>query len=203
MAKAKKSSAGEPPAAEMAALKLGELIRAKRKARTWTQADLGDRLGMHRAYVSQIETGKKGWPQSYIGKIALALDMRPSELGRAAGWIVRDDEYDPETGEPVPGSPVRRGARGFSQPRPRPEEIIAGLRPSDQAALLRFAAFLRWQAEGGAVSDAEELIDPALRLAILRLPPGEQAMLLGHVRRMLKESASRRPAPATERADVE
>jgi transcriptional regulator with XRE-family HTH domain len=108
MAKAKKSSAGEPPAAEMAALKLGELIRAKRKARTWTQADLGDRLGMHRAYVSQIETGKKGWPQSYIGKIALALDMRPSELGRAAGWIVDDDEYDPETGEPVPGSPVRR-----------------------------------------------------------------------------------------------
>ncbi len=80
---------------------LGPVVRRLRLAAGMSQQTLGARVGMSRAYVSQIESGERKWPAQYVGALAEALGVRPSELGRAAGRIVRDEDFR------APGEPHR------------------------------------------------------------------------------------------------
>jgi transcriptional regulator with XRE-family HTH domain len=50
-----------------------------------TQDELSELIEAPRGYVSQIETGTKKWPRSYIGKLAKALDVTEEVLKVAAG----------------------------------------------------------------------------------------------------------------------
>lgn len=80
---------------------LGRTIRMARLSRGMSQADLADATGAPRPYVSQVESGRVQWPGQYIGRFAVALGLRPSDLGRAGGRIVSDDDFDPMTGARV------------------------------------------------------------------------------------------------------
>ena len=57
-----------------------------------TQAQLAERLGVAQGYISMIERGKKGWPESYADALARELQVLPSELADAAGRGKTDSE---------------------------------------------------------------------------------------------------------------
>jgi transcriptional regulator with XRE-family HTH domain len=64
---------------------LGEFVRVRREDLKMTQDDLSELIGAPRGYVSQIETGTKKWPRSYIGRLAKALRVTEEVLKVAAG----------------------------------------------------------------------------------------------------------------------
>lgn len=66
---------------------LGELIRRERTRRGWTQADLGDRIGVDRSYISQIETNARKWPQELIPALSDTLKIPEVDMAVAAGLI--------------------------------------------------------------------------------------------------------------------
>jgi transcriptional regulator with XRE-family HTH domain len=66
---------------------LGKMIRVARMKKGWTQADLAERINASAAYVSQIETGARKWPQELITPIAEALGCDEAEMAEAAGLI--------------------------------------------------------------------------------------------------------------------
>lgn len=72
---------------------IGPLIQRLRLAIGWSQDTLAERVGMSRAYLSQIESSKTKWPAKYVAALARELGVRPSVLGRAAGRIIRDADY--------------------------------------------------------------------------------------------------------------
>lgn len=83
---------------------LGELIKAARQRRGWTQDDLAKRLGVERSYVSQWETGTRKWPQEHIRAIAENLGLSQIKMAIAAGIIDDPDEARaPATDDPSPG----------------------------------------------------------------------------------------------------
>ncbi len=101
---------------------IGPMIRRLRKRQGLSQAQLGAVVGMSRAYLSQLESSDRKWPEKYVASLAAALGTLPSELGRAAGRIVDDDDY------PMP--------EGFGD-RTLAEEVAAyaaGLVPPDEVA---------------------------------------------------------------------
>jgi transcriptional regulator with XRE-family HTH domain len=63
---------------------IGANVRALRHERGWSQEEFGDRVGLHRTYVSQIERGVRNPTASVIERLAIALDVRPSTL--FANW---------------------------------------------------------------------------------------------------------------------
>jgi len=62
------------------AKKLGDNIRRIRLAKDMTQGDLCRKLGLDRAYMSNIESGKKNPTLSTIERISKALDVSIEKL---------------------------------------------------------------------------------------------------------------------------
>ncbi len=59
---------------------IGQRIISLRKAQKMTQAQLAERAGLDRSFVSEIENGHKNISVSTLGKIAKALDTTMSAL---------------------------------------------------------------------------------------------------------------------------
>lgn len=64
-------------------------IRAWREHRGLTQEQFAERIGINRAYLSKIETGKRRYDQPFLEAAAEALRCEPADL------IVRDPS-DPD-----------------------------------------------------------------------------------------------------------
>lgn len=77
---------------------LGDKIRDLRVHRNLTQAELADRSGVSRPWLSRVEAGAIFKPDlRKIGAIAKVLDADPEEWFRLAGYVRRDpDKPSPE-----------------------------------------------------------------------------------------------------------
>lgn len=58
----------------------GRNVRAARKEKGWTQEQLAFEAGIKRAYLSEIEGGKRNPTLDVVEKIAAALGAPPAEL---------------------------------------------------------------------------------------------------------------------------
>lgn len=58
----------------------GRNVRAARKEKGWTQEQLAFEAGIKRAYLSEIEGGKRNPTLDVVEKIAVALGAPPAEL---------------------------------------------------------------------------------------------------------------------------
>ena len=58
----------------------GKAVRAIRQDKKISQEELADLCGLHRTYISDIELGKRNVSLENIDKIALALQVKKSEL---------------------------------------------------------------------------------------------------------------------------
>ena len=67
-------------AAAQGALTLGQMIRAAREARGWTQAELADRLQVAQAYLSYLEQDQREPSLSIAARIARELNLALDEL---------------------------------------------------------------------------------------------------------------------------
>jgi len=57
-------------------------VRRLRKARGWSQEELGAQAGLHRTYVGAIERCEENLTLTTLDKLAAALAVRPVELLR-------------------------------------------------------------------------------------------------------------------------
>jgi transcriptional regulator with XRE-family HTH domain len=64
---------------------LGRIIRERRKARGWSQEDLGFESGLHRTYIGVIERGEKNISLRNLVLLAHTLGTEASDLLREAG----------------------------------------------------------------------------------------------------------------------
>lgn len=60
--------------------KLGKNLKRIRVLKDMSQGDIAFKLGVHRAYISGIETGKRNPTVATIEKLAEALNVAASEL---------------------------------------------------------------------------------------------------------------------------
>ena len=58
----------------------GANVRALRKARDWTQAELGERVGLSANGLSKLERGKTAPSFDRAERLAAALDVEPTQL---------------------------------------------------------------------------------------------------------------------------
>lgn len=58
----------------------GKNVRAARKEKGWTQEQLAFEAGIKRAYLSEIEGGKRNPTLDVVEKIAAALGAPPADL---------------------------------------------------------------------------------------------------------------------------
>lgn len=63
---------------------LGEVIRAERKRVGWSQEELADQTGLNRAYVSDLENGRRTPNLDTLARLANAFGMKLSKLLVAA-----------------------------------------------------------------------------------------------------------------------
>ena len=61
-------------------VKLGEIIRAKRKEMKMSQTDLAQRVGSTKQCIYYYEKGTRGLNMSLFFKICRALDLDPNEI---------------------------------------------------------------------------------------------------------------------------
>lgn len=80
--------------APSAVVGLGRLIRDYRIKHGLSQSEMADRLGMTRAYLSQIESRNRDWPQKYISAISRELRVSQIDLAIAAGKIELEPQRD-------------------------------------------------------------------------------------------------------------
>lgn len=66
-------------------IKLGEAVRALRKARGLSQEALADAAGIDRSHMGKIERGERNVTIMNIARIASALNAKPSDILGAAG----------------------------------------------------------------------------------------------------------------------
>lgn len=64
---------------------LGLVIRNRRKARGWSQEDLGFESGLHRTYIGVLERGEKNISLRNLILVASTLGTKASELLDEAG----------------------------------------------------------------------------------------------------------------------
>lgn len=65
---------------------IGDVIKALRQARGWSQADLARRTGFKSGYISQLEAGKKpNITQKTIEVLAATFDMTVSQFMQSVG----------------------------------------------------------------------------------------------------------------------
>ena len=55
-------------------------VKDRRKARKWTQADLGERVGLSTTAIHNLEAGKNGFTDKTLAALATALECRPADL---------------------------------------------------------------------------------------------------------------------------
>jgi transcriptional regulator with XRE-family HTH domain len=61
--------------------KLGATVRFLRQGKNWALADLADKSGVSKAYISDVENGVAGKPNiQYVFNIAVALDVTLDDL---------------------------------------------------------------------------------------------------------------------------
>ena len=65
---------------EKAQLRLGEIIRVKRKEMGYSQESFASYCGVHRTYMGAVERGERNISLLNIVRIANALKLQPSEL---------------------------------------------------------------------------------------------------------------------------
>lgn len=70
---------------EQELVRLGQSIRAQRKALGLTQEALADAAGIDRAHMGKIERGERNLTLLNLSRIARAIDLKPSEVLAAAG----------------------------------------------------------------------------------------------------------------------
>lgn len=58
----------------------GEKIRALRKAKGWTQEELGEKSGVHYTYVGQVERAETNLSLDNIERLSNGLGVTPAEL---------------------------------------------------------------------------------------------------------------------------
>lgn len=59
---------------------VGRRVRQLRDKRGWSQEELGERSGLHRNYIGGIERGERNVGLENIGRLAVALGVRPRDL---------------------------------------------------------------------------------------------------------------------------
>ena len=59
---------------------LGKNLKKIRTAKKLSQGAIARQLGVHRAYISGIESGKRNPTIGTIERLALALDIKPDRL---------------------------------------------------------------------------------------------------------------------------
>lgn len=85
---------------------LGENIRYLRHGRGWSLADLAERSGISKAYISDVENGSGGRPNvQYVYRIATELettidallnqDMKKPQKKGSTGSVARDEPLPP------------------------------------------------------------------------------------------------------------
>jgi transcriptional regulator with XRE-family HTH domain len=60
--------------------RLAKNVRRLRRAHGWPQQALADRIGVHRVYVTQIETGRRGVSLEVLEKLARVFRVKPATL---------------------------------------------------------------------------------------------------------------------------
>ena len=65
--------------------RLGEAVRAARKARSLSQEALADAAGIDRSHMGKIERGERNVALLNVARIAKALGCKPSDLLASAG----------------------------------------------------------------------------------------------------------------------
>ena len=101
----------------------GGMLRARREALGLTLAEVAERAGCHRSYLSHVETGRKGVPTgAMLGRLEGALGLEAGALAGAATW------------ERTPGE-VRRDLASLQQDRRAVEALraVVGARGLDEA----------------------------------------------------------------------
>lgn len=63
---------------------LGKAIRDLRSERDWSQEELSLRSGVHRNYIGGLERAERRPSIETVGKLAKALDLKPSQVFRRA-----------------------------------------------------------------------------------------------------------------------
>jgi transcriptional regulator with XRE-family HTH domain len=66
-------------------VKLGQSLRAQRRAIGLSQDDFADRINMHRAYYSAIERGEKNITLTTLHRVAKGLGVSMSNLLKDVG----------------------------------------------------------------------------------------------------------------------
>ncbi len=66
-------------------VRLGAVVRARRKTLGMSQEDLAYAAGIDRSHMGKIERGERNVTFLNVARIAAALDNKPSELLAAAG----------------------------------------------------------------------------------------------------------------------
>ena len=64
--------------------RFGNAIRKLRRERDLTQADLGDKSGLHRTYIADVERGARNPSLLTVATLANALGLKMSDLFRIA-----------------------------------------------------------------------------------------------------------------------
>jgi transcriptional regulator with XRE-family HTH domain len=80
------------PKAREAAI-FGEIVRGVRKEHAWTQEDLAERAGLTTTYVGQVERGDKVPSLTVVLKLALALEVLPSQMLETFGFAVMREMF--------------------------------------------------------------------------------------------------------------
>lgn len=65
---------------------LGAALRARREALGYSQESFADAISMHRAYYSAVERGMHNLTLGTIGRIAVGLNTKLSDLVAEAGF---------------------------------------------------------------------------------------------------------------------
>jgi transcriptional regulator with XRE-family HTH domain len=64
--------------------RFGKAIRKLRQKKAFTQADLGEKAGLHRTYIADVERGARNPSLLTVATLAHALGLKVSELFRIA-----------------------------------------------------------------------------------------------------------------------
>lgn len=80
------------PKAREAAI-FGEIVRGVRKGRAWTQEDLAERAGLTTTYVGQVERGDKVPSLTVVLKLAMALEVLPSQMLETFGFALMREMF--------------------------------------------------------------------------------------------------------------
>lgn len=76
---------------------IGERIRTYRKATGMSQNDLAQKVGMHYAYIGQVERGEKNMTIKTLCKISEALGVLPERLISGVGGTAEEENEKAES----------------------------------------------------------------------------------------------------------